>query len=118
MLESMIVAGVVGLLTLAAWATGADPESLIRNGLRTSTAGFAFGIPTAIVYHWRLRASLLRARRLPRRWWISPTRHHELIPIGERRGVLFWGTLGGVGFAVILVGLGLTSAGVWRLLDL
>jgi hypothetical protein len=116
MLESLIGLGLVSLLGLVAWAANADAEALIRSGMALASAGFAFGIPTAIVYHWRLRASLVRAQRLPRGWWISPTRHHGLVPIAERRGVLVWGALGGSGFVVIVLGLVLTSIGLWRLL--
>jgi hypothetical protein len=116
MFEALIVLALIGLFSLAGWATEADAETLVRSGMALSTLGFAFGIPTAIVYHWRLYASLRRAQRLPRGWWISPTRHHALIPAEDRCDVLRWGGLGGAGFAVIVVGLALTSTGLWRLL--
>ena len=57
------------------------------------------------------------AGRLPERWWLSPTSHHDLIPAGDRRFVLVWGTIGGSGFLVIVLGIVVITVGLWRMLS-
>lgn len=116
MLEIAISVGFVVLFSVVAWAANAGAESMIWGGMAIATFGFAYGIPTAVVYHWRLYQSLRRADRLPARWWLSPTSHHALIPRDERRGVLVWGGIGGSGFLVIVLGIIVTTIGLWRTL--
>ncbi|HIG72442.1 MAG: hypothetical protein ABGX04_11585 [Myxococcales bacterium] len=118
MFESLISLGLLILLCVVGWALGADSETLIFAGMGLAAVGFAYGIPTAIVYHWRLRQSLARCGRLPDRWWIQPTAHHALIPPNERGGVLVWAAVGGSGFLVIVLGILLTSIGLWRIFEL
>ncbi len=117
MLESLISLGLLILFCVVGWAVGADSDTLIFGGIGLAAIGFAYGIPTAIVYHWRLRQSLVRCGRLPKRWWLQPTSHHSLIPPGERGGVLVWGAIGGSGFLVIVLGIILTSIGLWRMFE-
>jgi len=114
--ESLISLGLVIFFCVIGWAFGASADSLIWGGIGLAVLGFAYGIPTAIVYHWRLHRSLLRYGRLPVRWWLNPTAHHDLIPRDEQTGVLIWGALGGSGFLVIVLGIVLTSIGLWRTL--
>ena len=116
MVESLISLGIVFLFCVIGWAVNAEAEAMIWGGIGLAALGFAYGIPTAIVYHWRLYRSLYRADRVPARWWLSPTSHHDLIPRNERTGVFFWGALGGSGFVVIVVGILVTSIGLWRTL--
>ncbi len=116
MLEALISLGLFLLFCLVAFAANADGETLLWGGVALSAIGFAYGIPTAIVYHWMLYRSLVRADRLPDRWWLSPTSHHGLIPRDERRGVYVWGAIGGTGFGVIVLGILVTGVGLWRLL--
>jgi len=118
MFESLISLGLLLFLCVMGWALGADSEKLIFGGMGLAAVGFAYGIPTAIVYHWRLRQSLARCGRLPHRWWLQPTSHHALIPNDERRGVLVWGAVGGSGFLVIVLGIILISIGLWRMFEL
>jgi len=115
-LETLIVLGLIALLSLMGWAAHAGAEPLIRSGIGLATLGFLVGIPTAIVYHWRLYRALDRCDRLPTRWWLSPTSHHDRIPPADRRQVLAWGAAGGSGFVAILIGIALTTLGLWRLL--
>jgi hypothetical protein len=115
--ESLIGLALVALFCLIGWAVGADPESLIRAGMGLAAVGFLYGIPTAVVYHWLLYRSLAREDRLPRRWWLSPTSHHDLVPREDRRGVFVWGAVGGSGFVVIVAGILLTTIGLWRMLS-
>ena len=116
MFESLISLGFLVLFCIIGWALGASASSLVWGGIGLAALGFAYGIPAAIVYHWRLRRSLLRQGRLPARWWLQPTSHHDLIPRDEQTSVLLWGAVGGSGFLVVLVGIILTSIGLWRTL--
>ena len=116
MLESALSLGIVILFSVIAWAANAGAETMVWGGIAISAIGFAYGIPTAVVYHWMLYRSLVRAERLPDRWWVSPTSHHGLIPRGERGGVYAWGAIGGSGFLVIVLGILVTGVGLWRLL--
>jgi hypothetical protein len=117
LVESLISLGLIVLLCVVGWALGATADSLIWGGIGLAAVGFGYGIPAAIVYHWRLYRSLVRCDRLPVRWWLQPTAHHDLIPPEERGGVLVWGALGGSGFLMIVVGIVLTSTGLWRTLS-
>jgi len=114
MFETLISLGVVALFCVLAWAAKASAEALLLGGLGLAAVGFAYGIPTALVYHWLLHRALTRHARLPARWWLSPTSHHDLVPPAERRAVLVWAGLGGSGFLVIVLGILLTSLGLWR----
>lgn len=116
MIETLLSLGLFILFCLVAFAANADSEAMIWAGVALAAVGFGYGIPTAIVYHWRLWASLRRAGRLPERWWLSPTSHHGLLPSDERRGVLVWGAIGGTGFLVIVLGIVFTAVGLWRTL--
>ena len=114
MFETLIGVAVVAVFCLLAWAATATPEALLFGGLGLAAVGFAYGIPTALVYHWLLHRALTRHGRLPARWWISPTSHHGLLPAAERGRVLRWAAVGGSGFGVIVLGILLTSIGLWR----
>ena len=116
MFETLLSLGFVILFSVLAWAVNADSEAMIWGGIGLVAIGFAYGIPTAIVYHWMLYRSLLRADRLPHRWWISPTAHHGLVPRADRRFVFVWGAIGGTGFLVIVLGILVTGIGLWRTL--
>lgn len=117
MVETFIGLGLVVLFCVGGFAVVATPESLVWAGIGLAVLGFGYGIPTAIVYHWRLFRSLERCNRLPRRWWLSPTSHHDRLPPEDRRGVLVWGAIGGSGFVVIVIGIVLTTLGLWRMLS-
>lgn len=116
LLESLISLTLVGLFFLFGWAVQAPAETLILAGIGFAAFGFLYGIPTAIVYHWRLYRSLLACDRLPARWWLQPTALHDRIPSADRVRVLLWGAIGGSGFVLIVIGILLTSVGLWRTL--
>jgi len=114
--ETLISLALVILFCVIGFSAAAGPETMIWGGVGLAVLGFAYGIPSAIVYHWKLYRSLVRCDRLPERWWLSPTSHHGLVPRGERSGVWVWGAIGGSGFGVIVLGIGVTSIGLWRTL--
>lgn len=114
MFETLIGLGIVALFCVLAWAARASAEALLFGGLGLAAFGFAYGIPTAIVYHWLLHRALSRAGRLPERWWLSPTSHHGALPPADRPRVLLWAAIGGSGFLVVVLGILLTSLGLWR----
>lgn len=116
MTEALISLGIVILFSVLAWAANAGAEGMVWGGIAIATIGFAYGLPTAAVYHWRLWRVLVREDRLPARWWISPPAHHGLLPPEDRPGVVFWGAIGGSGFVVIVLGILVTSVGLWRML--
>lgn len=117
MVEILLSAMLVGLFFLMGWAAQAPAETLLFTGMAFAALGFAYGIPTAIVYHWRLFKSLRACDRLPARWWLQPTSLHGQIPAADRAGVFVWGAIGGSGFGVIVIGIVLTSMGLWRTLS-
>ena len=116
MVESLISLGIVLLFCGVGWGVNAAAESMIWGGIALAVLGFAYGIPTALVYHWLLYRSLARVDRLPDRWWLSPTSHHDLVPREDRSAVFVWGVVGGTGFVVIVLGILVTSIGLWRTL--
>lgn len=112
--ETLIGLGIIVLFCALALAAYASVETLLMGGLGLAALGFAYGIPTALIYHWLLHQSLSRVGKLPARWWLSPTSHHGLIPAEDRRRVLLWAAVGGSGFVVIVLGILLTTLGLWR----
>ncbi len=116
MIESLISLGLVVLFCVVGWGFVASAESLLWGGIGLAAVGFLYGIPAAIVYHWLLYRSLVRCDRLPPRWWLQPTALHDRIPAEDRPRVFVWAGIGGSGFLVIVVGIILTSIGLWRTL--
>ena len=114
MFEALISLGVVVVFCVLTFAAKASAEAVLVGGLGLAAVGFAYGIPTAIVYHWLLHRSLVRHDRLPPRWWLSPTSHHELVPSADRPRILLWAGIGGSGFLVVVLGILVTSIGLWR----
>jgi hypothetical protein len=115
MLETIIAMGAGLLLWVAYWASAANPESVFVIGVLLVGAGLGFGIPTGLVYHLMLYRSLRRIGALPARWWLHPTALHHAIPPQDRVAVLAWCYAGALGFLVVVAGLPISAAGVWRL---
>jgi hypothetical protein len=113
MLETAIVAGVVALLVGGAALASLAPLALIMAGAWLLAGGLAFGVPTGVVYHLALRRSLLRAQRLPPRWWLRPTSLHGDLPESDRGRVLAWCYAGALGFFASLVGCALVALGAF-----
>ncbi len=89
-------------------------ETLLLAGFWLVVGGLGFGIPTGLVYHWKLWRALRARDRLPPRWWLRPTSlHGELLP-RERLPVLLWCYAGAAGFAVTAFGCLVVALGAFR----
>jgi hypothetical protein len=116
-IEALISLAIVVSLCVIGWAVQASAEALLFGGMALAAVGFGYGIPSAVVYHAMLYRSLSRCDRLPARWWLHPTSLHDRLPASDRMGVLCWAMVGGTGFLVIVLGIVLTSIGLWRTLS-
>lgn len=113
MLESLVVLGIVGCLTILGLVAPIVPlEWLVRLGWAVTVAGLAVGIPTGLWYHLRLRSTLLRMGALPPRWWLQPVPLHARLDPEERPSVILWFYVGGAGALVAFVGCVLVAAAV------
>jgi len=91
-----------------------SPATLAVMGFWTTAAGLAFGVPAGAVYHLALRNALLRAQRLPARWWLNPTSLHDALPDTVRTRVLGWCYAGAAGFLVTIAGCALVAIAAFR----
>ena len=78
MFETLIGLGVVLLFGVLAWAARASAEALLFGGLGLAGLGFAYGIPTALVYHWLLHRSwripgMTTQRYAIESWFFAPS---------------------------------------------
>ena len=113
MIESLIVLGLLALLSVIGWARVLlSWESIAIAGAACSALGLVFGLPAGIYYHIVLHRSLSPRGLLPPRWWWSPVRYHRHLAESERARVLKWFYAGGVGFALIVLGGGVTLVGI------
>ncbi|MGB8332450.1 MAG: hypothetical protein WCE62_20165 [Polyangiales bacterium] len=112
MRELGIVAAISALMCLASGVWFTPWETLYYNGVWITVAGFLFGVPTGFVYHLRLYQVLHPRGELPPGWFWRPLRFNSRLRDEERRAVMVWCYVGGLGFAVICFGLLLMGAGV------
>jgi hypothetical protein len=102
------------VLVLAAGGLAAQLLSwtlVIQLGVLGVAFGLGLGIPTSLVYHAKLARVLAARGELPPRWWLSPTRLHTRLRGAERRSVMRWFFLGGLGFVITLAGCAAVLAG-------
>ena len=105
MRETLIAGGILAsLLSLGAMAMFPF-ETLFRVGTVLIVAGFAFGLPPAVVYHVNLYRALKPRDALPSNWIWDPIRATDFLTRRERRQVVPWMYAGGAGFVVIALGL-------------
>lgn len=112
MRELAIVAGIAALMCLLSSIWFASWETLYYNGIWVTALGFAIGVPTGIVYHVRLYQVLNPRGELPRGWYWRPLRFNTCLLPQERKSVMSWCYVGGLGFVVICLGLLLMGGGV------
>lgn len=85
MLEIVVFAGLLAALAAFAWVPWIV---LIEIAGLCSLVGLTVGVPAALVYHLRLRTSLIRAGGLPARWWVRPFAHHQRLAEADLDWVL------------------------------
>lgn len=105
---ALLLTGTAALLFWIPWGW------LLAAGVILSALGLIVGVPTGLLYHVRLRATLAHAGALPARWWVHPTRLHERIGQPRRGHVLRPFYAGAAGFVAIIVGCGLAVVGLLR----
>lgn len=112
MRELGIVGAITALMCLLSGVWFAPWETLYYNGVWVTALGFAVGVPTGLIYHLRLYQVLHPRGELPRGWYWRPLRFNTCLLPEERRSVMSWCYVGGLGFVVICVGLLIMGAGV------
>ena len=112
--EAFIALALLVALGALAALLAISPATLVVMGFWTVAAGLAFGVPTGAVYHLALRSALLRAQRLPARWWLNPTSLHEELPEPVRTRVLAWCYAGAAGFLLTIAGCALVAIAAFR----
>jgi hypothetical protein len=108
----LVLAGVVLLAGAGLVAPLVSPESVVAVGLACTAAGMAFGVPTGLWYHVRLRACLAVRGELPERWWLRPVALHGRLRPAERPAVMRWFYAGGLGFLLTVLGCAVVVLGV------
>lgn len=112
----MFEAGVVGAVILfGALVAFVSAEGLLIFGGALVAVGFVGGIPAAFVYHVKLWRELQRVGIVPKRWWLSPMKHHGLVDDNAQKRFTRAGSWGAVGFVVIVLGCFLVGVGLWKL---
>lgn len=86
-------------------------EILFRGGIVVISLGFAFGVPTGVVYHVLLYRALQPRGELPRGWVWRPIRLNGKLLPAERGPVLAWCYAGATGFVFIVFGILLMGGG-------
>ncbi len=102
MAELLIVLTIGAVAVLVA---AMEPEALMRLGWLVAMSGLLLSTAAGLVYHLRLRTALVRAGRLPPRWWWSPTRFHGRLEAAARETFMRWFVAGGISFGVCVLGL-------------
>jgi hypothetical protein len=105
MLETtLVLLAVVAIGCVGLFATVFTSTLVTVLGLATLLLGLAVGVPTGFWYHVILYRSVSKKMRLPRQWWLSPSRLHRHLTGAEQRRIDPWYRIGGVGFALSVAG--------------
>jgi hypothetical protein len=99
LLLTLIGLGLVGYLV-----TILTPHLVHNIGLLMLAVGLVAGLPTGLWYHVVLQRILAKRGRVPRRWWIHPTRFHSQLAPEEYRRIRVWFLLGGLGYTLAVGG--------------
>jgi hypothetical protein len=108
----LVLAGVTLLAGAGLVAPLVPPESVVLLGAGCTAAGMAFGVPTGLWYHVRLRGFLVTRDALPERWWLRPVALHGALRPEERPVVMRWFYAGGLGFLLTVLGCAVVVLGV------
>jgi hypothetical protein len=112
MREVGIVVAITAVMCVLSGVWFTPWETLYYNGIWVTVAGFIVGVPTGLFYHVRLYRLLNPRGELPRGWYWRPLRFNAHLRPEERTGVMAWCYIGGLGFAIICLGLVMMGAGV------
>jgi hypothetical protein len=105
MLEiALVLATVVTVGLLGFLATILTPRLMTTIGVVTLAVGLLVGVPTGFWYHVLLYRVLSARMTLPPKWWWAPVDLHPHLTGPELSRLKPWFTVGGVGFALSLVG--------------
>jgi hypothetical protein len=106
MLEIVLAILVIYAILIVGWVAtvGIPAASMINAGFLVLAIGILEGVPAGITYHFVLYRILKPRDRLPAGWWISPKRYHVHLTEKERRRVMRWFILGGIGFMLCMAG--------------
>jgi len=111
MLETILVLSAIGAIGLGGSLPGMTAPSLaILFGIGLLAAGLVIGVPAGVWYHVILYRSVAPKVDVPRAWWLSPLALHGHLSDAERQGIARWYRIGGIGFALSVVG-GLAAIG-------
>ena len=115
MIETLLVAGLVGLLVLlGSLAAFASLKLVFLLGVACIALGLCVGMPAGAYYHVKLY-QLLRVRGpVPRRFWLQPTSYHGELERSQWRSIAPWFFLGGAGFVLIVLGCLIVLVAVWK----
>lgn len=98
-LATIVAVGFLGFLT-----TILTPKLMTTIGLVTLVLGLVVGVPTGFWYHVLLYRALSLRMALPAKWWWSPVDLHPHLTEQELARLKPWFTIGGIGFALSVVG--------------
>jgi hypothetical protein len=98
-LGTIVAVGLLGFLT-----TILTPRLMTDIGLVTLTVGLLVGVPTGFWYHVLLYRVLTPRLALPPKWWWDPVALHPHLTGPELTRLRPWFTIGGLGFALSLIG--------------
>jgi hypothetical protein len=98
-LATIVAVGLLGFLT-----TIITPRLMTTIGFVTLALGLLVGVPTGFWYHVLLYRVLSPRMTLPLKWWWAPVDLHPHLTEPELARVKPWFTIGGIGFALSIVG--------------
>jgi hypothetical protein len=110
MREFLIAAAILCVLVVAALLFLVQWESLFIVGIVMTAAGMVVGVPTGLVYHVQLYRVLRARNKLAKGWVWRPFEYHRHLDRRDRRRVMPWALVGGLGFLVVVVGQALFAA--------
>jgi hypothetical protein len=85
-------------------------------GCALTLMGLLGGGSAGIVYHWRLRTTLVRMGEGTRGWVWAPVSRHGALDERGRHDVLRYFRIGAAGFVMCLAGIGVVAVALLRIL--
>jgi hypothetical protein len=105
MLElALVVTALMAVAFVGIASAIVTPGLLAAVGFGILLLGLLLGLPTGFWYHVVLYRFVSAKMALPRSWWLSPSMLHIHLTGAERRRIKPWYLVGGVGFALSVLG--------------